>query len=237
MIVIPMLGRSSRFFNAGYEAPKYMLPLGCETVFSRSVKSFEHYFQEIPFLFLVRKDHDAMNFVSQEIAKMGIRDFRIIEFSSETRGQAESVYIGVSDYAENTPLLVFNIDTIRLNYTMPSATSLGDGFLEVFKGQGDGWSFIEPGYENSVIRTTEKVRISDLCSNGMYYFRELQQFRNAFSNYVSQESAVNGEIYIAPLYNYLIRSGLDIKYRIVFSGDILHCGLPEDYELLKLRLG
>ena len=39
MIVIPMLGKSSRFFDAGYERPKYQLPLGDGTVFSESVKS------------------------------------------------------------------------------------------------------------------------------------------------------------------------------------------------------
>ena len=40
MIIIPMLGRSSRFFNVGYDKPKYELPLGDETVFSSSVRSF-----------------------------------------------------------------------------------------------------------------------------------------------------------------------------------------------------
>lgn len=228
-----MLGRSNRFFNAGYDVPKYKLLLGSETVFSRAVKSFESYFQEMPFLFLVRKDHEAMSFVSHEIAKMKIRDYRIIEFSSETRGQAESVEIGLRDYSGNLSVLIFNIDTIRLNYKMPPLSSRGDGFLEVFEGQGDGWSFIEPGSGNSVIRTTEKHRISNLCSNGLYFFRELQQFRDAYSYYMKEGNMINGEIYIAPLYNYLIRSGLNIKYRLVNASEILHCGLPDDYESLK----
>lgn len=237
MIVIPMLGRSSRFMNAGYSIPKYQLPLGNETVFSKSVKSFENYFNGMPFLFIVRKDHNAMEFVSQEVVRMGLKDFRIIELSTETRGQAESVEIGTRDYAANTAILIFNIDTIRLNFVMPEDNILGDGFLEVFEGVGDGWSFIEPGDENSVIRTTEKFRISDLCSNGLYYFKQLSQFRSAFYSSISDKNALNGEIYVAPLYNLLIKEGLDIKYRLVPSKEILHCGIPLDYESLKSKLG
>ena len=43
-IIIPMAGESSRFFNAGYTVPKYMLPLGSETVFDKAIKSFKDYF-------------------------------------------------------------------------------------------------------------------------------------------------------------------------------------------------
>lgn len=237
MIVIPMLGRSTRFMNAGYSIPKYQLPLGGESVFSKSIKSFERYFQEVPFVFIVRKDHNAINFVSQEVTKMGLKDYRVIEFSLETRGQAESVEIGTRDYAGDISIWIFNIDTIRLNFEMPDENILGDGFLEVFEGDGEGWSFVESGEENSVIRTTEKVRVSNLCSNGLYYFKELGQFRRAFDCFTSHKSAVNSEIYVAPLYNELIKEGLNIKYRSVPTKDILHCGIPSDYELLKSTLG
>lgn len=232
-----MLGRSSRFINAGYSIPKYQLPLGGETVFSKSIKSFERYFQEMPFLFIVRKDYKSAEFVSQEVSRMGLKDYKIVEFSIETRGQAESVEIGTRDYAGSTSILIFNIDTIRLNFKMPEENILGDGFLEVFEGEGDGWSFIEPGRNNSVIRTTEKLRISNLCSNGLYYFKKLSQFRSAFYGSISDKDTLNGEFYVAPLYNRLIKEGLDIKYRLVPQKEILHCGVPLDYEFLKSKLG
>ena len=65
VIVIPMLGRSSRFFNAGYSIPKYQLPLGGETVFTKVVRSFEAYFNLEHFLFLVRTDQNDFDFVSK----------------------------------------------------------------------------------------------------------------------------------------------------------------------------
>lgn len=235
LIVIPMLGRSSRFFNAGYSIPKYQLPLGDETVFSKSVRTFDSYFKKAPFLFIVRKDHDAFDFVSKEVCKLGIVDFRIMELDIETRGQAESVEIGIRDYSDEIPLLIFNIDTIRHNFELPNSEFIGDGFLEVFEGLGNGWSFVGPGEGNRVNLTTEKDRISNLCSNGLYYFGCIKFFREAYQECVASKSFLNGEIYIAPLYNTLIAKGLDIRYIEVPGREIEHCGIPEDYEKLRKK--
>jgi hypothetical protein len=232
-----MLGRSSRFLNAGYTRPKYQLPLGGESVFTKSVRSFEKVFNSQPFVFLVRSDYDAKRFVSEEVARLGIADHRVIEFDFETRGQAESVALGTRDYSDNVPLMVFNIDTIRHGFEWPDAEAFGDGFLEVFRGEGDGWSFVEPGVGGRVLRTTEKERISDLCSNGMYGFARLQHFRDAYGDYVRSGSTAAGELYIAPLYNRLIERGLNIRYTLLEPSVTMHCGIPSDYEFLKEKIG
>lgn len=237
MIIIPMLGKSSRFFSQGYELPKYQLPLGGETVFARSVRSFSEQFTDQHFLFLVRKDFGAKEFVAKQLIEIGLRDYRIIEFQYETRGQAESVMQGTLDYDGSQPIVIFNIDTIRHNFPWPTKDEFGDGFLEVFKAPGNGWSFVEPGQDGSVIRTTEKDRISDFCSNGMYGFARLGDFRTAYDDYNRRGIDVRGEQYIAPLFNSLIARGMNIKYRLVEDALIDHCGLPADYEALRVKLG
>ena len=235
MIVIPMLGHSSRFFRAGYTLPKHQLPLNSETVFSQSVRSFERYFEDTPFLFLVRNDYGNLEFVCNQIKGLQIRDFRIIEFSAETRGQAESVALGIQDYKNATPLTIFTIDTIRYGFEMPPPEHIGDGFLEVFEGDGDGWSFVKPGVGNTVIQTAEKERISNLCSNGLYYFSKISLFRQAYKHYLNQGLSVNGELYIAPLYNLLIQDGKDIRFNLIEKGEIDHCGIPKDYEYVRSK--
>jgi len=228
MIVFPMLGKSSRFFEVGYTRPKYELLVGGETLFSKAVKTFQNYFDSMPFLFLVRNDYNAAEFVGGEISKLGIKDFRISSFGYETRGQADSVMNGVKHYDQNLPLMIFNIDTIRENFIWPK--SFEDGFLEVFESEGENWSFVEPLDQNYVGRTTEKVRISNLCSNGMYGFSSISLFKDAFENSSEDNS---GELYIAPLYNYLIEGGYKINYRLVSNKEIFHCGSPIDYEQTK----
>lgn len=233
MIVFPMLGRSSRFFNVGYTVPKYQLPLWGEHVFSHCVKTFEQYFLTDPFVFLVRGDYAARSFVAREASRLGIMDFRIMQIDCETRGQAESVFLGIKDAHDEQELIVFNIDTIRPHFTKPALHAYGDGFLEVFEAEGDAWSFVQPiGGSDRVARTTEKERISSLCSDGLYGFRRVGDFRTSYRRYVDEGHTVNGEIYIAPLYNQLISEGKDIRYTLVDAKEVIHCGVPQDYELL-----
>lgn len=53
----------------------------------------------------------------------------------ETRGQAESAYIGLKDINYTDGIYIFNIDTIRHDYTKPDFINNCDGYLEVFEGR------------------------------------------------------------------------------------------------------
>ena len=54
MIIIPMAGLSSRFFNAGFKEPKYKLRAHGKTLFEWSVKTFEKLYQTEKFIFICR---------------------------------------------------------------------------------------------------------------------------------------------------------------------------------------
>lgn len=233
MIVIPMVGKSSRFFKEGYSEPKYKLRIGNLTVFERSVLSFEQYFKTDKFLFLVRTDYSASDFVVEKLDKLGVLDYSVIEFPYETEGQADTVYQGIQkcgafiDDAE--PLYIFNIDTFRPGF-VKSERSMDDGYLEVFLGEGTHWSFALPGSGYSVLKTTEKDRISDFCSNGLYYFKNSKLFKEAFENTVREGLRDKGEFYIAPLYNYLIDRGNSVSYELIPTEQIIFCGTPDEYK-------
>lgn len=230
-----MMGRSSRFLDAGYPIPKYQLLANGQSMFELAVKSFSSYFDSEHFLFIVRKDYENRKFVAEKIIQLGIKDFRIIELGGETRGQADTVFLGTTIYDGRLPITIFNIDTIRNGFVLPNEDEMANGLLEVFIAEGDSWSFVEPGDDNAVVRTAEKNRISNLCSDGLYIFKELDDFRAASSNASQNENFINGELYIAPLYNFLIQNGKAIKYRLIHSSDIEVCGTPAEYEAYKKR--
>ncbi|WP_312593867.1 capsular biosynthesis protein [Comamonas terrigena] len=232
MIVITMAGMSSRFFENGYQIPKYALNLWGKTVFEWAVCSFESYFSEEFFLFVIRPDDFAENFVNEYAAKIGIKKFKIFRLEKDTRGQAETAYISLLSYKEDFSITIFNIDTIRYKYKKPKFLSECDGYLEVFRGDGSHWSFIESGEMQSVIRTTEKDRISDLCSDGLYYFKSQLKFREIFKETLKNNDLTKGEFYIAPLYNRLIESGGVVKYDVIGAEQIDFCGTPFEYEAL-----
>lgn len=234
LFVIPMAGLSSRFFKAGYQLPKYMLDLGGQTMFEWSVSSFETYYKTDVFLFIIRDVYDTFEFVEKSAKKLGIKDYQIIVLAHETKGQADTVYQGLQSVGDDQEIIVFNIDSRRINYKKPSWINDVDGYLEVFKGEGDHWSFVEPESADSVnvVRTTEKNRISDYCSDGLYYFRTKALFTAAFRDALQYGKFEKGELYVAPLYNYLISHRKDIRYDLIQQQDIQFCGTPEEYTAL-----
>jgi hypothetical protein len=236
MIVITMAGLSSRFFKAGYTVPKYQLTLGSNTVFYHAIYSFKNYFDKEKFVFIVRDVYDTVEFVQKEIVKLKIKDFDIVVLEHETRGQAETAYLGLKHYQDDFPVTIFNIDTIRHNYIKPDFLNDCDGYLEVFKGDGEHWSFVLAGEDNNVVKTAEKERISDLCSDGLYYFKSKDLFQNLFLSTLSSNKLTNEEYYVAPMYNLLIEKGFNIKYDLISVDEVDFCGTPEEYEALSKKL-
>lgn len=231
-----MAGLSSRFFKAGYKLPKYMLEAHGESLFNHSVKSFQKYFATINFVFIVRDVYGTPDFVKESVIELGIKYYDIVILDEETRGQAETVTLGLGNYRDkDEDITIFNIDTFRPNFEYPDLDGLGDGYLEVFQGTGDNWSFVRPlcSASTKVDLTTEKQPISDLCCTGLYYFRSVQDYFNAYDYYLSlpKEFWVNGELYVAPLYNYLIKQEKNIHYHEITSSEVVFCGVPEEYDL------
>lgn len=233
MIVIPMAGLSSRFFKAGYQQPKYMLPGHNRPLFDHAVLSFSAYFSSEPFLFIVRDVYGTPEFVKQRCEVLGIKNFTIKILEQETRGQAETVYLGVSQLPTTTPLTIFNIDTFRPDFRYPTIKTQCDGYLEVFIGEGSNWSYAKPATPDSdkVIETAEKNPISNLCSTGLYYFKQAGDFITAFTLEAAKPATQwqQQELYIAPLYNQLIQQGRDIRYHTITRQEVIFCGVPDEY--------
>ena len=230
MFIIPMAGLSSRFFKAGYTKPKYQLDLNGESVFAWSVKSFAQYFKSDKFIFIYRDVYETKDFLEAEIKNLGITDYELVCLPEETLGQADTVYQGIKHIKEDKEIYIFNIDSRIIDFVKPNWVNECDGYLEVFKGEGDHWSFAMPdGSSKKVIRTTEKERISDLCSDGLYYFKNKSVFEKLFLDAKHSGNTTKNEYYIAPLYNDLITQGKVVYYDLIPNDKILFCGTPDEY--------
>lgn len=233
MIVIPMAGKSSRFYKAGYDLPKFKLPIGDKTnVFREVLGGFSKYFKKERFLFINRSDDNSFEFITQECEFLGIAKIDIITVDQDTRGQADTVFLGLRELPQeykDEEIYIFNIDSIRVGFAMPTDDFLNNtsGFLEVFYGEGDHWSFVDAGKHNLVNKTTEKIKISDLCSNGLYYFSSIQLFLDTFN----ELETINEykEFFIAPMYNILINNKKIVKYRLLKKEQTIFSGTPAEY--------
>lgn len=242
MIIFPMAGMSSRFSKAGYDRPKYMLPAGGKSLFTHSVEGFSALFDTLPFLFIYRDIQGTDAFVRNEVARMGIKTPLFAQLESTTAGQAETVALGLQQahVDARTPITIFNIDTIRPDFQMPQGPEFAscDGWIEVFRGSGDNWSFVGPmdAQSNKVQRVTEKNPISDLCCSGLYHFARSKDFLDAFAEECNEGPSQANEFYVAPLFNRLLARHADLRFSLVPAETVICSGVPQEYEAFKQRI-
>lgn len=232
-----MAGLSSRFKNAGYDLPKYMLEAHGKTLFSHSLESFNRYFSHEFFLFVVIDVFNSVSFVKDQCSILGIKNYSVVCLNGPTGGQAETVFLGLkhAEVSADEPLLIFNIDTFRPGFSWPSELDLKciDGYLETFIGSGANWSNVLPADPilKTVKLTAEKQEASEYCCTGLYYWRRCSDFCEIFERYQKKHSSdlQGGEYYIAPMYNDLISDGKDVRYTVIDSDQVIFCGVPKEY--------
>ena len=239
LICIPMAGRSSRFYDAGYTVPKFMLDLNGRPIFDHAISSFSRYFQTATFLFFALNSAETEKFIHERCKYLNIKNFKITSFEIPTSGQAETVYLGLKNMniSESESILIFNIDSFRPDFKIYDAGLNAAGYLEVFEGDGDNWSYvvenkIKLGFASAVY---EKKRISNWCSNGMYFFQSLSLYNRAYLAETDNPSQLINERYISPIYNQLIMMGYDILMYKLNPNDTIFCGTPKEYEELRCK--
>lgn len=235
-IVITMAGLGSRFRKAGYAVPKYQIIAKEKTLFEWSMISLSDYFNDAnsPFIFIVRKEDNASDFINSKCEKLGITNRTIVEIDELTDGQATSAMLAKPYWKEDDGFLVYNIDTyVEKGYLLKSKIE-GDGFIPCFNAEGDHWSFVKLNESGNAIEVREKTRISDNCTIGLYYFKTAALYEKIYNEYYSDDSNIEmSEKYIAPLYNYMINNGYTVKIDVIPFEKVHVLGTPNEVEAFK----
>ncbi|MVX62868.1 hypothetical protein GKZ28_04015 [Clostridium chromiireducens] len=231
-IVITMAGLGSRFRKAGYNVPKYMIKVNGRTLLEWSMISLKG-FEDIAnqYIFIVMKDEveDVEVFISSKCNDLGVRHYKIIVIDYLTDGQATTAMLAAEYWNKDNALLVYNIDTYIEENEMSSSQLQGDGFIPCFNGEGNHWSFVKVDKSGRAVEVREKEKISDNCTLGAYYFKSCSLYKKLYREYYSKnENLVNGEKYIAPLYNYLIQQGGEVYISSVNIDKVHVLGTPDE---------
>lgn len=234
-IVITMAGIGARFKKAGYPMPKYQITVHGKTLFEWSMESLKAFRRpEDTYLFILRKEDHATDFIREKCLAMGILQVQVIELDEMTDGQATTAMLGAKYWKKESPLLIYNIDTYVESGQMRPEELCGDGFIPCFCGEGDHWSFVRLEEDERAVEVREKVRISDYCTLGAYYFRTCELYETLYEEYYSEETNMEkGEKYIAPLYNYLIQKGKEVRISVIDVEKIHVLGTPEELDYFK----
>ena len=235
-----MGGLGSRFRKAGYTVPKNMIEAKGKTLFEWSMISLEGFKNEVNqyiFIAMMNESADAAGFIRKKCASLGITAFKTILIDYLTDGQATTALLASKYWNKDNALLIYNIDTYVESGAMNSTQIHGDGFIPCFKAAGDHWSFVRLGENGRAAEIKEKERISDNCTLGAYYFKTCSLYEKLYEEYYGNakragaaKNLVNGEKYVAPLYNYLLEKGGEI-YIADIPGERVHVlGTPAELE-------
>lgn len=230
-VVIPMAGLGQRFTDAGYIIPKFMLDVDGVPMIQKVVWGCN---MGGKYIYIVRKDQSEKYNLKELLPTLTPPlEVVVIEVDEVTRGAAESVLLA-KEHINNDDLLVIcdsdgivNWDPIKFLVDVGEGRHL-DGAIATFNGEGDRWSYVELDESGAAVRVAEKEQISDKACAGVYYWRYGSDFVSYAEAMIANEETVNGEYYVAPVYNYAIEDGKSVG---TYDVDSFTClGTPQDYE-------
>jgi dTDP-glucose pyrophosphorylase len=240
-IVIPMAGRGSRFADAGYALPKPLIPIHgvpmIEVVVSNLAPA-----EPARFVFLCQADH-LKAYAFEADLRHAAPGCEIVPVDGITEGAACTVLLAEHVIDPDDVLVIANSDQ-WVDRTMDEHLSALrgddlDGLIMTMTADDPKWSFVRLGDGGRVTEVVEKVVISDEATVGIYTFARGGDFVRAAKAMIAADERVNGEFYVAPVYNQLIAEGARIGIDNVGAegAGMYGLGIPADYEgFLKLPL-
>lgn len=233
-VVITMAGRGSRFYEAGYTVPKYEIMAHGHSLFHWSMLSLNNFINPASrLIFVCLAENHSADYVSAQCNGLGLKDVHIVELPQLTDGQATSAYMSRDLWQPSAPLLIYNIDTyVNPSALQPAQIRRGsDGWIPCFRTTGDHWSFVKLGEDGWATNVTEKQRISDYSSIGLYWFSRASEYVRAYEEFFSDRAnLVRGECYVAPIYKHFLHSGRHISISELPAEDVHVLGTPNELQ-------
>jgi NDP-sugar pyrophosphorylase family protein len=163
----------------------------------------------------------------------------VIAIDGVTEGAACTVLLAEHEIDPDDALLIANSDQwvdvdVDAHLSLLDLQSL-DGLIMTMFADHPKWSYAQIGDDDRVCRVVEKEVISEEATVGIYAFRRGRDFVRAARAMIAADERVNGEFYVAPVYNALIAEGATIGYDNVgvVDEDVHGLGVPEDLERFR----
>lgn len=233
-LVIPMAGSGTRFTSAGYSIAKPLLPIHGMPMFEVVVRNLLD--PRVSRIVIVARSEWRLKITLHRLGQQLGVPCELVEVDETTSGAAETVERARDFLDFGAPVVTANSD----QYIAAPLTSFYDLLLEdgtdgtiLCMGDDDPkWSYVSVSASGEALEVREKEVISAYATVGIYGFSSAGSMLSAFGEMREAGDRVNGELYIAPAYNYLIRRGQSIRVIDVGPvGDVMFgMGIPEDYE-------
>jgi dTDP-glucose pyrophosphorylase len=231
-VVIPMAGDSSRFAAAGYDIPKFLIDIDGMPMIQRAVITMGI---GARYIYIVKAEDNRKYNLSEILPPFtSTLEAIVLEVDETTEGPAASALVA-KDYIDNEDFLVIcnsdqMVEWVPNNFLRDAGEGRDlDASMATFTAEGDQWSYAKTDESGFVIEVAEKKQISDEATAGIYYWKKGSDFVKYAEQMIEKDIRVNGEFYVAPVYNEAI---LDRKRVATYPVDkMISLGTPEDLNL------
>jgi len=244
-ILIPMAGEGSRFRDVGFLKPKPVIDVAGIPMIIWVVENILPKTHDIraEIVVVLRRELALASGIVEQLREAA-PCVTVVYADEPTEGAACTCLLArehLSGSRAHNPLLIINSDqVIEWNDDMDSADFWRqleeekkqgyDANILCFKNPmelGDSkWSYAATDQDGLVCDVREKEVISDNATVGAYFWHRGADFVSAADEMIRRDIRVNGEFYVAPVYNINVERGHRIK--LSFCRRMWGLGVPAD---------
>lgn len=225
-ILIPMAGLGSRFPN--HNLPKPLIDVNGNPM---ALAAIETLGLKGNLVFIVRSEH-IDKFKIDKILKDTF-DCKIISVDNLTQGPACTALLAEPYINNDDSLIIANCDQIMKwdsnLFQVFCDNYPNDGFLVTYYSKTEKNSYVRLGFDGFVKEVKEKEVISNVSTNGIHFWKKGRYFIESAKKMIYlNDTAPNGEFYIAPSYNHMIKNGMKVGIFHIPNNQHWAIGTEED---------
>ena len=232
-LCLTMAGKYSRFKLFGSKIPKYLLPLGSETILAEVIKQYK---KSIPlckiYLIANRDDQIFYPIVKSIMRKYDVEDKSIIYIDDTSTQLQTALYISELLPVEqmNAKIAFSNIDTILFDrssfFEKLTNCEKETAIIDTFLADNKQYSYAIIDNSGKVVDISDKNNISETACSGLYGFGSFQ-YMSVNAKEILQG---DGESNFTDLYKYYLNKEKKvIANKMETFGNTIVLGTPEEY--------
>lgn len=233
-IVIPMAGLGTRFKESGYRVSKPLIEIHGQPMFK--IVAANLFSPAVDRIVVVAQKEWNLSVIASEMAKAMKIPVHLVEIDYVTDGPAGTVELASKYLQPELPVVVANSDQYVEGDLSSFYNRLDEpdvaGAILTMEDDDPKWSYVGLSGDALVGEVREKEVISNLATVGIYGFSSANIMLRAIEDMRNDGSSVNGEFYVGPAYNCIIRTG----GRVVFTNlgpitrTMFGMGIPADLD-------
>lgn len=235
IILIPAVGKGERFKGSKHKVPKPNITVDGLPMLVQSAKSLG---LTGTFIFLVRENEFRDHLVKEIYKEFPKAKIGVV--SHDTEGAAATALIAEDFLNNNEELIIANCDQVmnqqswNIDLVLKQLRKYDAGLVTI-NSQDTKHSYAVT-QDNFVVEVVEKNVVSEIALTGIHYFKHASDFVTSAKDMIANgRRSHNGEYYIGPTYNELIKSGKKVGICMIPNHAIHFIGTPDDLEQYESR--